>query len=288
MAGDRAVMIVGPVTWDLFADGRQAPGGTVSFAARVASAMGVRARILTMAAADADLSALEGHEVCVVDAPSTLTFAHTFDGDVRTLRVLCEPRRTLGPADAPPAWPAPDLLLIAPLLASDIDAGAFAALPVTECGVTAQGFLRRPDHMGVVATTHAPTDALLRAATKRATVFVSEDEITRWADDDVAALADRARRLVITHGNRGAEIRDRAGARFVPPVAAHAVDTTGAGDVFAAAFILALGDGEESAARLASAYAAANVETVGPAPLPDRATMERRLTDGRGDAQWRS
>jgi sugar/nucleoside kinase (ribokinase family) len=58
------------------------------------------------------------------------------------------------------------------------------------------------------------------------------------------------------------------------------VDTTGAGDVFATAFILALGEGEATAARLAAAYAAAKVEVVGPAPLPDRSTIERRLSDG--------
>lgn len=278
-------MIVGPVTWDLFADGRRTAGGPVSFAARVAAAMGVRLHVLTMGAPDADVSALEGHEVHVVNTPQTLTFAHTFSSDgLRTLRVVTDTRRTLAPSDAPSGWPRPDVLLIAPLLPADVEAVAFSALPTADCGIIAQGFLRRVDAAGLISTTNAPTTALLKAATPRTSVFVSEDEVAKWSPSDIAALADRSGRLVITHGGRGAEIRDHAGSRFVPPVPATAVDTTGAGDVFATAFILALGEGEATAARLAAAYAAAKVEVTGPAPLPDRATIERRLSDDRGDA----
>lgn len=280
MGDDRTVMIVGPVTWDLFPDGRRSAGGTVSFAARTASAFGVRAYVLTMAAAGSDLSALYGHEVHVVETADTLTFAHTFAHDVRTLRVVCEPNHTLTPADAPASWPVPSVLLIAPLLAQDIDAAGFAALPVEECGVTAQGFLRRPDAHGVVSTTHAATAPLRQAVGARTTVFVSADEIARWPPPEVDSLARSARRLVITHGDRGAEIRDRRGTRFIRPAPATAVDTTGAGDVFATAFILALDQGEDTAARLASAYAAAKVEVVAAAPLPDRSTIERRLANG--------
>lgn len=273
-------MIVGPVTWDIFPDGRRAAGGTVSFAARTAAAFGVRAHVLTVAGPGADLSALDGHEMHVLEAAETLTFEHTFSGGVRTLRVISAPDLRLTPADAPAAWPAPQVLLMAPLLASDIDAAGFAALPVDECGVTAQGFLRRPDQDGVLVTTHGPTAPLHEAATERATIFLSSDEVAQWPDDAIASLARKARRLVITRGDHGAEIWDRDGRRPVPPSVATAVDTTGAGDVFATAFILALGQGEATAARLASAYAAAKVEVVGAAPLPDRSTIERRLSNG--------
>ena len=63
---------------------------------------------------------------------------------------------------------------------------------------------------------------------------------------------------------------------------ANMVDTTGAGDVFATAFILALANapaggnvamGIVEAGRLASAFAAAKVERVGPVVLPARAAL---------------
>ena len=65
----------------------------------------------------------------------------------------------------------------------------------------------------------------------------------------------------------------------VPACAADVVDTTGAGDVFATAFILAmskLGLDDAGAGRLASAYAAASVERIGPVPLPPLGEIEAR------------
>jgi sugar/nucleoside kinase (ribokinase family) len=66
----------------------------------------------------------------------------------------------------------------------------------------------------------------------------------------------------------------------VAPYPANAVDTTGAGDVFATAFILGvskLGLSDEEAGRLASAFAAASVERTGPAPLPPLSEVGRRV-----------
>ena len=94
------MLIVGPVTWDV-SGGARRPGGAVAFAARTAAAMGVRAAILTVAGPDADLSALEGHDVHVVAAPETLTFEHRHAEGGRRLRVLARPAacRRLRPAE---------------------------------------------------------------------------------------------------------------------------------------------------------------------------------------------
>ena len=119
MPGDQAVLIVGPVTWDRFPD-REGPGGTVSYAARTAAAMGLRAHVLTVAAPGADLSALEGHEVCVVPSARTMVFEHVYDGAVRTLRVTATPDRVLRPSDLPAHWPAPDVMIVAPLIDGEL------------------------------------------------------------------------------------------------------------------------------------------------------------------------
>ena len=66
------------------------------------------------------------------------------------------------------------------------------------------------------------------------------------------------------------------------------VDSTGAGDVFATALILALDQGEQAAARIAAAFAAASVEQVGPAPLPDLETIMGRLPTGQPSNGGRS
>lgn len=53
-------------------------GGAISYAAAVATAYGVKACIVTAAAADADLSAFGGHELHLVPTDHTLTFEHTY------------------------------------------------------------------------------------------------------------------------------------------------------------------------------------------------------------------
>lgn len=282
------LLIVGPVTWDLFGVERR-PGGAVQFAARVAASMGVRAAVLTVAAPDADLAALEGHEVHIVPAESALTFEHREVDGQRQLRVEtgAEPP-TLRASDVPVPWlDAPDVIL-APLLPTDLDVASFAN-PSGHIALFAQGVQRCAQADGVIQEATAPSDPLIRAITPECTVFLSDAELANWPTGRLEDLVARARRVVVTRGSAGATVY-RGGERFeVPASPADVVDTTGAGDVFATAFILAvsrLGLEDREAARLASAYAAASIERVGPAELPPLSEIVRRagLATGSVDA----
>ena len=53
-------------------------GGSIAYAAAVATAYGVRACIVTAGGSDADLSAFQGHELHVFSTEQTLTFDHTY------------------------------------------------------------------------------------------------------------------------------------------------------------------------------------------------------------------
>jgi ribokinase len=82
--------------------------------------------------------------------------------------------------------------------------------------------------------------------------------------------------LVVTLGDRGARIGDE----LVPAFPARVVDTTGAGDAFAAAFAVALAEGrpELEAVRWGCAAGAHMVEHPGVVPgLPTRTELENRL-----------
>ena len=135
------VLIVGPVTWDV-SGGARRPGGAVAFAARTAAAMGVRAAILTVAGPDADLSALEGHDVHVVPAPETLTFEHRHTEGGRRLRVLARPGRMLTASDLPSGWGGITNIILAPLLADDLDVASFLRLGGGRRSILAQGMQR--------------------------------------------------------------------------------------------------------------------------------------------------
>jgi 1D-myo-inositol 3-kinase len=273
------LLIVGPVTWDRFGSERR-PGGAVMFAARVATSMGVRAAILTAAGPDADRSALEGHEVRIVPATSTLTFEHRTTPEARELRLIepTEARPRLTASDVPPEWLQVADVILAPLLPDDLDVTSFLG-SAERPTLLAQGLQRRIAGDGLIEHLQSPADDLSQVITHECSVFLSDAEVTTWSGEALRQLVLSPGRVVVTRGRRGATVY-RGGLRFeVPASPAEVVDTTGAGDVFATAFILAvsvLGLDDLEAARLASAYAAVSVEQVGPAPLPPLSEIKRR------------
>ena len=273
------VWIVGPVTWDEVVRDRveRVPGGTALYTARASEALGIRAHILTAAGPDADLDAFRGHASHIV-AADTLTLRHEFPAGERVQSPLQPTGRTLVPSDVPTDWPEPATLLLAPLLAEDIDVTAFIDdYPTAEVGLLAQGLQRAvlPDQR--IAHRAQPSSVLVDAARPNVTIFLSAEETRLWPAGAIEHLAARAARVIVTRGPDGARIVSRTGVREVPPVPADPVDPTGAGDVFAAAFILGLRAGEEFAGRLAAACAAAACEVHGPGVLPSLTEIEDRF-----------
>ena len=262
------VLIVGPITTDIF-DDRVAPGGAVTFAARTASAFGVCAQILTAAKLGFDRSAFAGHALHVVDTDSTLAFRHRTIEGVRQLRVIDDAGWTLSTIDLPPGWQTPDLILLAPLLPDDVDVHSFLSLPAPSYrGLLAQGLLR---DVGAFGEVRPVTDAALVVRSVGApgvTVFVSSDDL---GGQDLTPLAAGLAGLIVTHGASGVEVCVGPQRFQVPPVPAGAQDATGAGDVFATAYMLALAldvvTDEQGAAELASVFAAHHVQHAGATPL---------------------
>ncbi|MGZ6635687.1 MAG: carbohydrate kinase family protein [Solirubrobacteraceae bacterium] len=84
--------------------------------------------------------------------------------------------------------------------------------------------------------------------------------------------------VVVTRGRRGARIHRRDGYVDKPALPVSAVDATGAGDAFAAGFLLRIGEGAsvEGAVDTGTAWAASAVATVGSQP-PPWSTVEESL-----------
>jgi sugar/nucleoside kinase (ribokinase family) len=290
---------VGAVTVDE-RGGRERAGGAASYAARVASAFGLRARVLTTCGDDADLAPLAAHEVCTLPAPRTLRFAHEADpaeaGGGRRLRLLERPGRRLDVSDLPAGWGDERALFLGPLLPDDLDVASFGSHPARHVALAGQGLQRRVGASGAITLRRSPAPtllALLTALGGRATLVLAEGERAGWGAAGRAALAATGARLLVTQGARGAELHEPGAApQTVAPCPARERDATGAGDVFAAAFILALAatlpGGAAEAAALAACFAASSVERAGPGPLPPRAEIERRSAQARGGAGGRS
>jgi sugar/nucleoside kinase (ribokinase family) len=258
---DASIVVCGHVTLDVVA-GARVPGGSAWYAARALAALGARPRLFTAAGADFPRAALAGIEAEVVPSPATTVFENAYGAcGARTQRVLSA-ATPLDAARLPPAWRGPDVLHLAPVL-GELDVGAFAAASGARLvGLGVQGLVRdvRPD--GAVAPRPWEPEPAALAGVHAA--VVGEDDV-RGQRDLVARLAAAVPVVAFTHGARGCEVIVRGQTRVVGVHPAREVDPTGAGDVFAAALLLALARGEDpvDAARLGAAAASVVVEARG-------------------------
>jgi len=106
----------------------------------------------------------------------------------------------------------------------------------------------------------------------------------RGAPGEVAVrLRERGPGVVaVTLGGAGCVVADERGVASLPAYRTPVVDTTGAGDCFAAAFGLALAEGRPArqAADLAAAAAALAVTRRGAQAIPSRAEVQRLVRGG--------
>lgn len=107
-------------------------------------------------------------------------------------------------------------------------------------------------------------------------LFCNEAEARGWAGTDsleeaIDALREVARCFAVTLGSKGAIVVDGQSRYEIPATPVKAVDTNGAGDMFAGAFLYAITNGHDldAAGRLASAAAAKVVSDFGPRLAPE-------------------
>ena len=102
-------------------------------------------------------------------------------------------------------------------------------------------------------------------------LFCNEDEAMGWAksdnlDDAIEAIKAISKTFAITLGSKGAIVFDGETTTTIAPHVVKAVDTNGAGDMFAGAFLYAITHGHDfaTAGKLASRAAAEVVANYGP------------------------
>lgn len=108
-------------------------------------------------------------------------------------------------------------------------------------------------------------------------LFANEDEALDFArtdklDDAVKAFREIARNFVITRGKQGAVLYDGLSLIEIKPRKVNAIDTLGAGDMFAGAFLYGLSQrmSYRQAANLASSASAKIVTQYGPRLKPEQ------------------
>ncbi len=273
-------VVLGHITRDEQPGGSFTLGGAATFAAIAARNLGYRAGILTCAADDFPQPELL-HDIQLVrlDSATTTTFRNVYHGSKRQQHV----RDVAGPlraADVPPAWRAAKIALLGPLAGElDVDmAHAFSGQ--TLLAVSPQGWMRQWDESGRVQP----------RAWERAEEILPHIQVLIMSEEDIRAHAERLPTylaltplVVLTHGAEGCMVyQGQQPPRHFPAFPIQVVDPTGAGDSFAAGFLiryLETGDIAQ-AARFGNATAALAIASYGAATMPTRAQVEELLSTG--------
>jgi sugar/nucleoside kinase (ribokinase family) len=213
-----------------------------------------------------------------VPAAATTSFAHENAGSARVL-TLAARAADLRSEHAPDDWADAPLVLLAPVI-QDVDPLMAHVFPEATLGAAIQGWLRETGVDGLVGPREWESPEWLLG--RVAALFASVDDV-RGRENDVLAWVQHVPVAVLTAGAAGALLYVSGDRYEVPPVGAPAVDTTGAGDVFAATFLVWQHQGADAweAARAASCAAALSVGGVGWSSVPDRSTLESAITDYR-------
>ena len=263
-------VLIGHLTADLTPTGRTL-GGTVSYAARVIHAFGLKAGMLTSAAEGEPLLAelaSSVSEMAVLLASATSTFENIYNptGRVQYIRGVAS---KIVSADIPAHWLSAPLVHLAPLT-DEVDPQIAHQFKGSTTLLTLQGWLRRWDADGRVRFKPWFDPDVLQDID---IVVFSEEDIAE-APELEAQFAGVVKHLFVTRAERGGTYyhEGKPVAYSTPQV--ELVHPTGAGDVFAASLLCGLhvtGGDMNEAIHVAAQLAAVSVTRVGldSAPTPD-------------------
>jgi sugar/nucleoside kinase (ribokinase family) len=213
--------------------------------------------------------------VFVHPARATTRFQNLYDAAGERRQVLSSRADDIELVPLPDAWRNPDVLLLGPV-AGEIGAGAALAFEAEVVGALAQGWLRQVDAHGNVSprewSSHAADLAGVHA------LVLSEHDLGP-ANPPPAAFLGSVPYVALTRGWEGLDLMTRSSVHHVPSLPRAEVDPTGAGDVFAAGFLVRYHEARDplEAAAFGACAASCVVEGVGASSLGDRDEVLRRL-----------
>lgn len=257
-------LTIGHICQDILPDGWMF-GGAATYSARMAHALGCQVQVLTSLRSDVDVRpALSDIEVVRLPSDHTTTFenVYTDHGRHQTLHAVAE---HLAPDRFPTARTA-DIVHLAPI-AQEVDLGWIDHFPGALVGVTPQGWLRQWDALGRISPIGwaAAATVLPRADA----VIISIEDVAH-NEDLVQHWAAQARMLVVTRGAHGCTVHQNKSVTAVATPPVEVVDATGAGDIFAASFLVRLRECGDpiAAARFASCLASQSITRRGLDSIP--------------------
>jgi len=250
------------------------PGGSALYAGLFAQRQGLRVGLYTSYGPDFPFEVLPPEvEVVAVPAAATTRFAIEYRPPGRSL-VLRARAAPLDLESLPAHFADAGIAYLGPV-ADEVAPRLAGAFPNAAVGAGAQGWCRLWGHDGVVRMRPWPDPRPVLSRLQA--LFLSSDDVRGW-EAQALPLYQEVPLGALTYAERGAVLFVNGDHHQVAPEPAVEVDPTGAGDVFAAAFMLrynAIGDPWEAAAYAAVA-GALTVEAPGTTGVPSAAELAAR------------
>jgi sugar/nucleoside kinase (ribokinase family) len=263
-------LIIGHITLDQTPSGPQI-GGTASYAARTAKALGLRVGIVTSWGEEIAPEMLKGIAIANFPAGRSTTFENLYTPEGR-IQILHHTAPRLDYHLIPEPWRKAEIVHLGPV-AQEVEPSLVRRFPAALIGVTPQGWLREWDERGRVTPTEW-AEAAYTLQNAGACVISTED--VENDEERIEEMASSCRVLAVTEGAAGARLYWHGDVRRFKAPAFDEVDATGAGDVFAAGFFtrLYLTRDPWEAARFATQLAAFSVLRVGLEGIPTSDEIE--------------
>lgn len=255
-------------------------GGSVSYASLAAQRLGWDVGIVTRAGPEFQAPASLPRVTAFTEPSATTTrFRNDYGADGRRTQWLLSRADVIDPAVVPDDWRNPSALLLAPVI-DEVPPCTALAFRSGLVGAVAQGWLRQTDAAGRVSS-KPWTDPGPHLAGVHV-LFLSQNDLPDPERRSRELLA-HVPIVALTRGTRGVTLLTRDGEEHFPTQPRAEIDPTGAGDVFATAFLVAYAESHDLSESAAFAACAASfvVEGVGASTVGDRPSVLRRMDERR-------
>jgi hypothetical protein len=223
-------LAIGHVTCDITPQGN-VPGGTVLYSALTAHALGLRVGVVTSCAEGYTLPELDGLTFVTQPSEFTTTFENIYSSEGR-IQMVHHTAEAISLPAIPEVWRDTPIVHLAPV-ANEIDPNLSRFFSGNMVCVTPQGFMRSWDATGRVSASDWPEAAYVLENCSAAVLSLED---IRGDESYIEEMLRSIRVLAVTEGAAGARVYWNGDVRRFPAPIVTEVESTGAGDIFAACF----------------------------------------------------
>lgn len=249
-------------------------GGTTSYASFFARKLGLQTAILTSFGSDFEFqNRFQNISLHSIPSDKTTLFKNVYDGSNRQ-QFLLEKSNNIFTNNIPDDFRNPKMVLLGPI-ANEIDFGLLDRFENSMVAICPQGWMRRWNSDKKVFHQMLEDWTVFQ----KADIVILSEEDLNFQFDLIPKLAELFNILVVTKGEKGAEVFSNNNKHTLPSFPSRMIDPTGAGDIFATAFLIRYFETKDisKASNFANAAASFCIEKKGTEGIASRKEILNRI-----------